>query len=97
VSFASGTGMEEGLAMADRHAASAQAHVRAQFDRQVAHYLHGSAMADQELLERIARLAHHPFHGERWDKAEVSAVQAQADALLPLPTAQRFPLVHQGL
>ena len=43
--------------MADRQAESAQAHVRAQFDRQVAHYLHGSAMADQELLERIVRLA----------------------------------------
>jgi hypothetical protein len=84
VSFAIGTGMEEGLAMADRHAASAQAHVRAQFDRQVAHYLHGSAMADQELLERIVRLAHHPFQGERWDKAVDYLRQAGAKAACTL-------------
>ena len=50
--------------MADRQSESAQAHVRAQFDRQVAHYLRGSAMADQELLERIVRLA-HPAPGMR--------------------------------
>ena len=43
--------------MADRRSESVQTHVRAQFDRQVAHYLHGSAMADQELLERIVRMA----------------------------------------
>jgi protein-L-isoaspartate O-methyltransferase len=50
--------------MADRQAESAQAHVRAQFDRQVAHYLRGSAMADQELLARIVRLA-RPAPGMR--------------------------------
>ncbi len=36
---------------------SVQAQVRAQFDRQVAHYLQGSAMADQGLLELIVRMA----------------------------------------
>ncbi|MGH8071434.1 MAG: hypothetical protein ACRERE_40640 [Candidatus Entotheonellia bacterium] len=50
--------------MADRQPGSVQAYVRAQFDRQVAHYLHGSAMADQELLERIVHLA-HPAPGMR--------------------------------
>jgi protein-L-isoaspartate O-methyltransferase len=44
--------------MADRQPRSAQVRVRAQCDRQVAHYLHGSAMADQELLGRIVSLAH---------------------------------------
>jgi hypothetical protein len=34
-----------------------QAQVRAQFDRQVAHYTQGSAMADQGLLELIVRMA----------------------------------------
>jgi 2-polyprenyl-3-methyl-5-hydroxy-6-metoxy-1,4-benzoquinol methylase len=50
--------------MADQQSASVQAHVREQFDRQVGHYLHGSAMADQELLERIVRLA-RPAPGMR--------------------------------
>ena len=36
----------------------------ARFDREVAHYLHGSAMADQERLERIVHLA-HPTPGMR--------------------------------
>jgi cyclopropane fatty-acyl-phospholipid synthase-like methyltransferase len=50
--------------MTERQPESMQAHVRAQFDRQAAHYLHGSAMADQELLERIVRLA-RPAPGMR--------------------------------
>jgi cyclopropane fatty-acyl-phospholipid synthase-like methyltransferase len=50
--------------MANRQQESPQMHVRAQFDRQVAHYLYGSAMADQELLERIVRLA-RPAPGMR--------------------------------
>jgi cyclopropane fatty-acyl-phospholipid synthase-like methyltransferase len=50
--------------MANRQSESAQAQVRAQFDRQVGHYLHGSAMADQELLEHIIRLA-RPAPGMR--------------------------------
>jgi hypothetical protein len=37
--------------MTDQPPTAVQAQVRAQFDRQVAHYLQGSAMADQELLE----------------------------------------------
>lgn len=36
---------------------SVQAHVRAQFDRQAAHYLQGSPMADRQLLELICRMA----------------------------------------
>lgn len=43
--------------MVDRQLASVQAHVRAQFDRQVAHYLQGSSMADQGLLRLIVRMA----------------------------------------
>jgi cyclopropane fatty-acyl-phospholipid synthase-like methyltransferase len=50
--------------MTDRQLESVQAHVRAQFDRQVSHYLQGSAMADQELLEHIVRLA-RPAPGMR--------------------------------
>jgi hypothetical protein len=45
------------MVMADQQAASVQAQVRAQFDRQVAHYLQGSAMADRGLLELIVRLS----------------------------------------
>jgi hypothetical protein len=47
----------EDTAMADQGQASVQAQVRTQFDRQVAHYLQGSAMADRLLLEQIIRLA----------------------------------------
>jgi hypothetical protein len=47
----------ESTAMADQVQESAQAQVRTQFDRQVAHYLQGSAMADRPLLELIVRLA----------------------------------------
>ena len=36
---------------------SVQARVRAQFDRQVAHYLQGSPMADRRLLELICQMA----------------------------------------
>jgi len=43
--------------MTDQQSTSVQAQVRAQFDRQVAHYLQGSAMADQGLLELIVRMA----------------------------------------
>jgi hypothetical protein len=43
--------------MTDQQSTSAQAQVRAQFDRQVTHYLHGSAMADQGLLELIVQMA----------------------------------------
>lgn len=43
--------------MVDRQQTSVQAHVRAQFDRQVAHYLQGSPMADQGLLGLIVRMA----------------------------------------
>jgi hypothetical protein len=45
------------MAMTDHQQTSAQAQVRAQFDRQVAHYTQGSAMADQGLLELIVRMA----------------------------------------
>jgi hypothetical protein len=41
--------------MANQQPGSMQTRVRAQFDRQAAHYLRGSAMADEELLERIQR------------------------------------------
>jgi hypothetical protein len=37
--------------MADQMPTLVQGHVRAQFDRQVAHYLHGSAMADEAFLQ----------------------------------------------
>jgi hypothetical protein len=43
--------------MAIQQPATVQAQVRAQFDRQVAHYTQGSAMADQGLLELIVRMA----------------------------------------
>jgi 2-polyprenyl-3-methyl-5-hydroxy-6-metoxy-1,4-benzoquinol methylase len=43
--------------MADQMPTLVQGHVRAQFDRQVAHYLHGSAMADEAFLDRIVGLA----------------------------------------
>jgi hypothetical protein len=43
--------------MTDQQPTSVQAQVRVQFDRQVAHYLRGSAMADQGLLELIVRMA----------------------------------------
>ena len=43
--------------MADQQPTTVQAQVRAQFDRQVAHYIQGSAMADQGLLELIVRMA----------------------------------------
>jgi hypothetical protein len=45
------------MAMTDQQPTGVQAQVRAQFDRQVAHYLQGSAMADQELLDLIVRMA----------------------------------------
>ena len=47
----------EGMIMADQQPPAVQAQVRAQFDRQVAHYTRGSAMADQGLLELIVRMA----------------------------------------
>ena len=43
--------------MADQQPTSVQEQVRAQFDRQVSHYLQGSAMAGRGLLELIVRLA----------------------------------------
>jgi hypothetical protein len=45
------------MAMTGQPQTSVQAQVRTQFDRQVAHYLQGSAMADQGLLELIVRMA----------------------------------------
>jgi hypothetical protein len=46
------------MAMANQQPNNAmQAQVRSQFDRQVAHYTQGSAMADQGLLELIIRMA----------------------------------------
>jgi hypothetical protein len=46
------------MAMTDQQPTAVQAQVRAQFDRQVAHYTQGSsAMADQGLLELIVRMA----------------------------------------
>jgi len=50
--------------MADQQPTSVQAQVRAQFDRQVRHYLQGSAMADRGLLELIVRLV-RPTAGRR--------------------------------
>jgi len=47
--------VSEAMAMADQQPTAAQ--VRAQFDRQAAHYTQGSAMADQGLLELIVRMA----------------------------------------
>ena len=43
--------------MTDQSPTAVQAQVRAQFDRQVAHYGQGSGMADQGLLELIVRMA----------------------------------------
>ena len=43
--------------MTDQPLNAVQVQVRAQFDRQVAHYTQGSAMADQRLLELIVRMA----------------------------------------
>jgi hypothetical protein len=43
--------------MTDQPSTAAQAQVHAQFDRQVALYVPGSAMADQGLLELIVRMA----------------------------------------
>jgi hypothetical protein len=45
------------MVMNEQHPTSVQAQVRSQFDRQVGHYLQGSAMADQGLLELIVRMA----------------------------------------
>jgi hypothetical protein len=45
------------MAMTGQQSTAVQAQVRAQFDRQVAHYLQGSAMADQGLLKLIVRMA----------------------------------------
>jgi hypothetical protein len=50
--------------MTDNQPPSVQAQVRAQFDRQVTHYGQGSAMADQQLLELIVRMA-GPTSGRR--------------------------------
>jgi hypothetical protein len=50
------------MIMADQKPHAVQ--VRAQFDRQVAHYTQGSAMADQGLLELIVRMA-GPTTGRR--------------------------------
>jgi len=52
------------MVMADQQPTSVQAQVRAQFDRQVSHYLQGSAMADRGLLELIVRLV-RPTAGRR--------------------------------
>jgi 2-polyprenyl-3-methyl-5-hydroxy-6-metoxy-1,4-benzoquinol methylase len=46
-----------GMHMTDEPQSSVQGDVRAQFDRQVAHYLQGSAMADEAFLEHIVSLA----------------------------------------
>jgi hypothetical protein len=45
------------IAMTDQPSTTVQAQVRSQFDRQVAHYGRGSAMADLGLLELIVRMA----------------------------------------
>jgi hypothetical protein len=49
--------MLEGTIMTDQTPQAVQAQVRAQFDRQVAHYTQGSAMADPGLLALIVRMA----------------------------------------
>jgi hypothetical protein len=56
--------MLEAMAMTDQQPTAVQAQVRAQFDRQVAYYTQGSAMADQGLLELIVRMA-GPTAGRR--------------------------------
>jgi hypothetical protein len=43
--------------MTDQSPTAVQSQVRAQFDRQVAHYGQGSAMADQGLLDLIVGMA----------------------------------------
>jgi len=50
------------MAMTDQQANAVQ--VRAQFDRQVAHYTPSSTMTDQGLLELIGRMA-GPTSGRR--------------------------------
>jgi hypothetical protein len=45
------------MAMTHQQSPAVQAQVQAQFDRQVAHYAQGSAMADQGLLELIVQMA----------------------------------------
>jgi hypothetical protein len=52
------------MTMTDQSSTAVQAQVRAQFDRQVAHYGQDSAMADQGLLELIVRMA-GPMAGRR--------------------------------
>jgi hypothetical protein len=52
------------MTMTNQSSTAVQAQVRAQFDRQVAHYGQGSAMADQGLLELIVRMA-GPTAGQR--------------------------------
>ena len=47
----------EPMAMPEERSHAVRAQVRAQFDRQAAHYAQGSAMADQRLLELIVRMA----------------------------------------
>jgi ubiquinone/menaquinone biosynthesis C-methylase UbiE len=59
----------EGTVMADQPPTSIQEQVRAQFDRQVAHYLQGSAMADRGLLELIVRLAGPTAEQRVWEVA----------------------------
>jgi hypothetical protein len=56
--------MLEGMVMTDQQPNAVQAQVRDQFDRQVAHYTKGSAMADQGLLELSVRMA-GPAAGRR--------------------------------
>ena len=56
--------MLEGMGMPDEPPHAVQAQVRAPFDRPVAHYTQGSAMADQALLELIVRMA-GPTAGRR--------------------------------
>jgi hypothetical protein len=50
--------------MTDHEPPPVQAQVRAQFDRQVSHYGQSSAMADQQLLDLIVRMA-GPTSGRR--------------------------------
>jgi hypothetical protein len=45
--------------MTDQPLSAVRGEVGSQFDRQVAHYGQGSAMADQGLLELIVRMAGH--------------------------------------
>ena len=61
--------------MTDQQPTAVQAQVRAQFDRQVAHYTQGSAMADQGLLELIVRRRVPPRGGvaEMWHAGQDSS------------------------